>query len=59
VEPDRRRAIGLALGWAKPGDVVVVAGKGHETTQQLGDELVHFDDRECVRVEADRLAARP
>ena len=46
VEPDRRRAIFLALGQAAPGDVVVVCGKGHETTQTIGDQVVHFDDRE-------------
>ncbi len=56
VEPDRRRAIALGLQQAAPGDVVVVAGKGHETAQQLGDDLLHFDDREVVRDEAARLA---
>jgi UDP-N-acetylmuramoyl-L-alanyl-D-glutamate--2,6-diaminopimelate ligase len=57
VEPDRRRAIALGLGLAGPGDVVVVAGKGHETKQQIGDYLYDFDDREVVRTEAARLAA--
>ncbi|MHB1509237.1 MAG: UDP-N-acetylmuramoyl-L-alanyl-D-glutamate--2,6-diaminopimelate ligase [Acidimicrobiales bacterium] len=57
VEPDRRRAIILGLGLAEPGDVVVVAGKGHETKQQIGDDLYDFDDREVVRAEAARLAA--
>lgn len=57
IEPDRRAAIALGLGLARPGDVVVVAGKGHEKTQQIGDELHHFDDREVVRLEAARLAA--
>ena len=56
VEPDRREAIALALGLARRGDVVVVAGKGHETVQQTGDRLAEFDDREVVRVEAARLA---
>ena len=37
VEPDRRAAIALALDEARPGDVVVIAGKGHETTQVVGD----------------------
>ena len=37
VEPDRRLAIALALADARPGDVVVIAGKGHETTQTIGD----------------------
>ncbi|HEX2046998.1 MAG TPA: UDP-N-acetylmuramoyl-L-alanyl-D-glutamate--2,6-diaminopimelate ligase [Acidimicrobiales bacterium] len=45
VEPDRRAAIGVALGEARPGDVVVIAGKGHETTQVIGGQSVPFDDR--------------
>ena len=45
LEPDRRRAIELAIGRAGPGDVVLICGKGHETTQQLGTEVVAFDDR--------------
>ena len=49
VELDRREAIGWALAGAAAGDVVVVAGKGHETTQQFSDRLVRFDDREVVR----------
>jgi UDP-N-acetylmuramoyl-L-alanyl-D-glutamate--2,6-diaminopimelate ligase len=49
VEPDRREAIRLALEQAKPGDSVVVAGKGHEDYQLVGTERRHFDDREAVR----------
>jgi UDP-N-acetylmuramoyl-L-alanyl-D-glutamate--2,6-diaminopimelate ligase len=49
VEADRRNAIGLALRWAQPGDVVVIAGKGHEDYQILGKEKIHFDDREVAR----------
>ncbi len=48
-EVDRRRAISLALGEARPGDVVVVAGKGHETTQSIGDAVLEFDDRAVIR----------
>jgi UDP-N-acetylmuramoyl-L-alanyl-D-glutamate--2,6-diaminopimelate ligase len=51
VEPDRRTAIGLAIDEARPGDIVVVAGKGHETTQQFADRTVRFDDREVLRAE--------
>ncbi|HSH22550.1 MAG TPA: UDP-N-acetylmuramoyl-L-alanyl-D-glutamate--2,6-diaminopimelate ligase [Acidimicrobiales bacterium] len=55
VEPDRAAAIGMALRQARPGDVVVVAGKGHETSQVVGTRSLHFDDREVVRAELDRL----
>lgn len=49
VEPDRQAAIALALDDAAPGDVVVVAGKGHETSQEVGDHRLSFDDRLVVR----------
>jgi UDP-N-acetylmuramoyl-L-alanyl-D-glutamate--2,6-diaminopimelate ligase len=49
VEPDRKEAIRRALTEAKPGDSVVVAGKGHEDYQIVGTERRHFDDREVVR----------
>ena len=46
TEPDRAAAIRYALAHAAAGDTVVVCGKGHETTQTIGDQIVHFDDRE-------------
>jgi UDP-N-acetylmuramoyl-L-alanyl-D-glutamate--2,6-diaminopimelate ligase len=49
IEPDRRRAIGLAIAEAEEGDVVVVAGKGHESTQTIGDQVRAFDDRVVAR----------
>lgn len=49
IEPDRRAAIHLAVGLARPGDVVLVAGKGHETTQTIGARVLPFDDREVTR----------
>ena len=45
IEADRRRAIELAIGGAGMGDVVLVCGKGHEATQQIGPVTVPFDDR--------------
>jgi UDP-N-acetylmuramoyl-L-alanyl-D-glutamate--2,6-diaminopimelate ligase len=46
VEPDRRVAVEAAVGLASPGDLVLVAGKGHETTQDLGGgNVIPFDDR--------------
>jgi UDP-N-acetylmuramoyl-L-alanyl-D-glutamate--2,6-diaminopimelate ligase len=49
VEPDRRKAIELAISLALPDDVVLVSGKGHESYQVLGDQVVPFDDREVVK----------
>lgn len=49
VEPDRKKAIEYALRNAKEGDVVVIAGKGHETTQEIKGVKYPFDDREMVR----------
>jgi UDP-N-acetylmuramoyl-L-alanyl-D-glutamate--2,6-diaminopimelate ligase len=57
VEPDRAAAIAVAVGMAAPGDVVVVAGKGHETTQIIGDHVLPFDDREVVRQALDAGAS--
>lgn len=52
VEPDRRAAIRAALGEARAGDIVVIAGKGHETTQEIGRRVQPFDDREVAAREA-------
>jgi UDP-N-acetylmuramoyl-L-alanyl-D-glutamate--2,6-diaminopimelate ligase len=49
IEPDRAKAIRAALAEAKPGDIVILAGKGHETYQVLKDRVIHFDDREVAR----------
>jgi UDP-N-acetylmuramoyl-L-alanyl-D-glutamate--2,6-diaminopimelate ligase len=48
-EPDRARAIELAVGEARPGDIVLVAGKGHEDYQVVGTEKRPFDDRAVAR----------
>lgn len=48
TEVDRRKAIAYALGLARRGDLVLIAGKGHETYQIIGERQIHFDDREEV-----------
>lgn len=48
VEPDRARAIAEALAAAEPGDVVLLAGKGHENYQAIADRRMHFDDVEVA-----------
>jgi UDP-N-acetylmuramoyl-L-alanyl-D-glutamate--2,6-diaminopimelate ligase len=48
VEPDRARAIRIAIEQAAPGDVVLLTGKGHETVQIFKDRTIHFDDRETA-----------
>ena len=58
VEPDRRRAIEQAVAEARPGDVVVIAGKGHEPSQTIGDRVLPFDDREVARVSLAALTPR-
>ncbi|HWF38026.1 MAG TPA: UDP-N-acetylmuramoyl-L-alanyl-D-glutamate--2,6-diaminopimelate ligase [Candidatus Acidoferrales bacterium] len=49
VEPDREKALEIALDEAQAGDIVLLAGKGHETSQVLRDRTVQFDDREKAR----------
>jgi UDP-N-acetylmuramoyl-L-alanyl-D-glutamate--2,6-diaminopimelate ligase len=49
TEPDRRLAIASAFRHAQPGDVVVIAGKGHEATQTIGTRVLPFDDRDVAR----------
>lgn len=49
IEPDRATAIALAIGDAEAGDVVLIAGKGHEAVQVVGDQAVPFDDRQVAR----------
>jgi UDP-N-acetylmuramoyl-L-alanyl-D-glutamate--2,6-diaminopimelate ligase len=58
VEPERRAAIAMALDLARPGDTVVIAGKGHEQGQEFeGGRKIPFDDRDVAREELRRLAA--
>jgi len=48
VVPDREEAIGRAVSMAEKGDIIVIAGKGHEDYQIIGTEKIHFDDREVA-----------
>lgn len=48
IEPDREKAIEKAISEAEEGDIIVIAGKGHEDYQILGREKIHFDDREIA-----------
>jgi len=57
-EADRRRAIALAVGMAKPGDTIVIAGKGHEDYQILGDTTIHFSDVEVAAEEIQKCSGR-
>jgi UDP-N-acetylmuramoyl-L-alanyl-D-glutamate--2,6-diaminopimelate ligase len=57
VEPDRAAAIAQALEQAREGDVVVIAGKGHEQGQEFADRTIPFDDREVAREALRRLQA--
>jgi UDP-N-acetylmuramoyl-L-alanyl-D-glutamate--2,6-diaminopimelate ligase len=55
VEPDRREAIRIALGEARAGDAVVIAGKGHEQGQLIGGRKIPFDDHAVAEEELARL----
>jgi UDP-N-acetylmuramoyl-L-alanyl-D-glutamate--2,6-diaminopimelate ligase len=48
IEPDREKAIKKAIEIASKGDIIIIAGKGHEDYQIIGDKKIHFSDRECV-----------
>jgi UDP-N-acetylmuramoyl-L-alanyl-D-glutamate--2,6-diaminopimelate ligase len=56
VEPDRAAAIAQAVALASPGDVIVVAGKGHETGQYVAGSVLPFDDRQVTAEALERLA---
>ncbi len=49
IEPDREKAIGVAMDEARAGDIILLAGKGHENYQILADRTLEFDDREMAR----------
>lgn len=55
--PDRREAIKMAIKFAEPKDIILVAGKGHETYQEINGERIHFDDKETV-IELARLMSK-
>jgi UDP-N-acetylmuramoyl-L-alanyl-D-glutamate--2,6-diaminopimelate ligase len=57
VEPDRRRAIAAAVGLAREGDVLLVAGKGHEQGQDIGGVIAPFDDRVELRAALNKQRA--
>jgi UDP-N-acetylmuramoyl-L-alanyl-D-glutamate--2,6-diaminopimelate ligase len=57
IVPDRHEAVAAAIRVARPGDVVVLAGKGHEDYQIIGSTKTHFDDREVARKEIRKRAA--
>jgi UDP-N-acetylmuramoyl-L-alanyl-D-glutamate--2,6-diaminopimelate ligase len=58
IEPDRRKAIALSLSEAKPGDIVLLAGKGHERTQTTREGVFPFDDHEVASEELNRIGYR-
>lgn len=54
-EVDRRQAIGISLEWMRAGDVLLVAGKGHERTQQIGETILNFHDPTVIREMLDQV----
>ena len=50
IEPDREKAIGVAMDEARAGDIILLAGKGHENYQILADRTLEFDDRDMARL---------
>lgn len=58
VIADREEAITRAIAMAKPGDFVMIAGKGHEDYQIIGTDRIHFDDREVARTVLSEMSAR-
>ncbi len=58
IIPDRREAIYKAIGLANKDDIVVLAGKGHEDYQIIGDKKIHFDDREMAREAVKTVVSR-
>jgi UDP-N-acetylmuramoyl-L-alanyl-D-glutamate--2,6-diaminopimelate ligase len=56
IEPDRQKAIGIALGEARPGDMVLIAGKGHEKTQTTREGVFPFDDVQVARKQLEQMA---
>lgn len=59
IQPDRGEAINQAILMANPGDVVVIAGKGHEDYQIFADRTIHFDDRQVAREVLECSKSRP
>ena len=58
VEPDRKKAIAIALGKARKDDIVLIAGKGHEDYQIIGGKTIHFDDKEAAKEILESIACQ-
>ena len=59
IEPDRSKAIEWIIAAAEPGDIVLLAGKGHERTQSIGNQVIELDDRALARTALRRREQRP